>query len=222
LVNSDRHMFNYMQSLCSLLKTYEKSICTSILKRDHRLAWVNASQHEILSSRMPLGSNSVAAYTYGWASEMMTRAQTMEFLINHELTDMIVDLAQSWPTLNLPKEALSQRIAHFKKHSFLLLYRLADCSTSLTQTLKIRANQAEFLESLTSSELASLGVIVEVMGTLKLPYFHFILGSEVLGNSSRNYARATRPMFSKKKTLQLILSPPQLPNIWCKAILTCH
>lgn len=95
---------------------------------------------------------------------MISRAQTMDFLINHELTDMIDHHAQSWPTLDLAKEALGQRIVHFKKLSFFLLYRLADCSTSLTQTLKIRVNQAEFLESLTCSELASLGVMVEVMG----------------------------------------------------------
>lgn len=94
----------------------------------------------------------------------MSRAQTMEFLINHQLTDMIDHHEQHWPTLDLPKQALCQRVEHFKKKGFSLLYRLADCSIRLTQTLEIRTKQAEFLESLTGSELASLGIIVEVMG----------------------------------------------------------
>ncbi|KUJ20403.1 uncharacterized protein LY89DRAFT_442635 [Mollisia scopiformis] len=147
-----------------LLKTYEKSICSSILTREPRLEWVNIDQHEVLSSRIPLGSISVTAYTYPWASEMLSRVHTMEFLISNELTDMVDHHAQSWPTLDVSKDELGQRIARFKRLSFLLLYRLADCTASLPDTLKVRAHQAEFLDSLSSAELAKLGVIVEVMG----------------------------------------------------------
>jgi hypothetical protein len=46
----------------------------------------------------------------------------------------------------------------------LLLYQLADCAASLNDTRDIRAKQSEFLESLPSLQLASLGVIVEVIG----------------------------------------------------------
>lgn len=154
----------HAQSLYTLLKTYEKSICASILKRDPRLAWVNVDQHEVLSSQLPLGSSSVTKYTYPWVVEMCSRVNTVEFLVRHDLTDMVDHHAQNWPTLDVPKAELCQRVMLFKRLSFCLLFKLADCATAMTETSKIRAKQAEFLDSLTSIELASLGVIVEVMG----------------------------------------------------------
>lgn len=96
--------------------------------------------------------------------EMHSRVNTVEFLVRYDLTDMIDHHAQNWPTLNVPKAELCQRVMLFKKFSFSLLFKLADCTAGLKETLEIRAKQAEFLDSLTSAELASLGVIVEVMG----------------------------------------------------------
>lgn len=45
-----------------------------------------------------------------------------------------------------------------------LLYQLADCAAGLSKTRDIRLKQSQFLESLSSVQLASLGVIVEVIG----------------------------------------------------------
>lgn len=95
---------------------------------------------------------------------MRSRVNTVEFLVQYDLTDMIDHHAQNWPTLDVPKAKLCQLVMLFKRLSFSLLFKLADCTAGLKETLKIRAKQAEFLESLTTAELASLGVIVEVMG----------------------------------------------------------
>ncbi|CZS90655.1 uncharacterized protein RCO7_06802 [Rhynchosporium graminicola] len=96
---------------------------------------------------------------------MHSRRQTIEFLITHEVSEM-VDTTNSanWPTLDIPKEELLKRLVMFKKEALFLLYRLADCTAGLTETPEIRFKQSEFLDSLSSDELADLGVIVEVMG----------------------------------------------------------
>lgn len=125
---------------------------------------MNVAQHNVLSSRIPLSSFSVTEYTYPWASEMLSRVHVLEFLVNHELTDMIDHHTQRWPTLDISKEDLCQRMVRFKRIACCLLYRLADCTAGLKETLKIRAHQADFVESLSSAELATLGIIVEVMG----------------------------------------------------------
>ncbi|KAK0104480.1 hypothetical protein ONS95_004769 [Cadophora gregata] len=150
----------------SLLSDYERSISKSIRDTNvDEFAHTNADQATILSSRMPPGEIVVSILSYPWVNEMHCRQQTIEFLIEHEITDMMdVTSSSGWPTLDVPKEELSKRLAIFKRRAFLLLYRLADCTIGLTGTPAIRARQSELLESLSSDDLASLGVIVEVMG----------------------------------------------------------
>ncbi|KAF8867024.1 hypothetical protein BDZ45DRAFT_777 [Acephala macrosclerotiorum] len=176
------------KSLYTLLKTYEKSICASILKRDPRLAWVNVDQPKVLSSQLPLGSSSVTKYTYPWVVEMRSRVNTVEFLVRYDLTDMIDHHAQNWPTLDVPKAELCQRVTLFKRFSFSLLFKLADCTAGLQETLKIRAKQAEFLDSLTIAGLASLGVIVEVMGQN-----YFTMTKSALDKSNPGDVRPSSP-----------------------------
>jgi hypothetical protein len=74
------------------------------------------------------------------------------------------DITNDWPTLDVPKQELAQRLSIFKRNAFLLLYRLSDCAVGLDGTSNIRAQQSVFLENLSISELATLGIIVEVMG----------------------------------------------------------
>ncbi|KAH9210556.1 hypothetical protein DL95DRAFT_448709 [Leptodontidium sp. 2 PMI_412] len=114
---------------------------------------------------MPLGDIVVSILSYPWVDEMHYRRRTIDFLIEHEITEMVdtTNIA-GWPTLDIPKDELFKRLGMFKKGAFLLLYRLADCTTGLSETPAIRTRQSEFLESLSSDDLASLGVIVEVMG----------------------------------------------------------
>jgi hypothetical protein len=59
---------------------------------------------------------------------------------------------------------LTKRQTIFKRNALHLLYQLADCAADLSKTADIRVKQSRFLESLSSIQLASLGVIVEVIG----------------------------------------------------------
>ncbi|KAH6719240.1 hypothetical protein BKA61DRAFT_597173 [Leptodontidium sp. MPI-SDFR-AT-0119] len=149
-----------------LLSNYERSISKSLrdVNKDGFI-YSNADQDVILSSRMPSGDIVVSILSYPWVDEMHYRRRTIDFLIEHEITEMVdtTNIA-GWPTLDIPKDELFKRLGMFKKGAFLLLYRLADCTTGLSETPAIRTRQSEFLESLSSDDLASLGVIVEVMG----------------------------------------------------------
>lgn len=70
-----------------------------------------------------------------------------------------------WPFLDLPKLELSRRHSEFKKRAFLLLYRTADIAAGLKDIKDVRARQSQFLEDLEPSQLATLGIMVEVIGT---------------------------------------------------------
>jgi hypothetical protein len=74
------------------------------------------------------------------------------------------DITSDWPTLDIPKQELSQRITIFKRNAFLLLYRLADSAVGFDGTGNIRAQQSVFLENLSPLKLATLGIVVEVIG----------------------------------------------------------
>lgn len=72
--------------------------------------------------------------------------------------------SDGWPTLNTSKTQLHQRETRFKKDGFLLLYRLSDCAAGLPDIAEIRSKQSLFLESLSTVALATLGVMVEIIG----------------------------------------------------------
>lgn len=74
------------------------------------------------------------------------------------------DYTSDWPTLDIPKSELEQRLTTFKRKAFLLLYRLADCAVGFDGTKIIRARQNVFLNNISLLELATLGVMVEVIG----------------------------------------------------------
>jgi hypothetical protein len=75
------------------------------------------------------------------------------------------DPVDRWPILNLPKRELSRRHSEFKRRALLLLYRTADIAAGLKDIKEVRARQSQFLEGLEPSQLATLGIIVEVIGT---------------------------------------------------------
>ncbi|KAH7403328.1 hypothetical protein BKA64DRAFT_641325 [Cadophora sp. MPI-SDFR-AT-0126] len=192
---SARSLLRLSKDFNSLLLKYERSICKSIrdTSKDD-FAYTNVDEVMILSSRMPPGDLTVSILSYPWIDEMHCRQQTIDFLVNHEITEMMdATNSSGWPTLNIPKDELSKRLIVFKKRALLLLYRLADRTTSLTETPAIRARQSEFLESLSSQDLASLGVIVEVMGhgffTMTKTSLHT---SGLLNNTSAPPSNASR------------------------------
>jgi len=47
----------------------------------------------------------------------------MDVLVGHKITHM-EDPTNHWPTLDIPKAELRQRLVIFKRRAFLLLYRL--------------------------------------------------------------------------------------------------
>ena len=87
----------------------------------------------ILSSRMPPGDIVLSILSYPWIDEIHCRRQTIDFLIEHEITEMIdVTNSSGWPTLNIPKDDFSKRLTFFKRKALHLLYKLADCTVSGT------------------------------------------------------------------------------------------
>ncbi|CAL3963795.1 unnamed protein product [Diplocarpon coronariae] len=157
-------LLSLSKTFYSLLSTYEMSVARTLLDTNkHKFAYTNASQAEVLSSQIPPSDTVISKLSYPWISEMQCRSDTIDFLVEHELTEML-DVTNSWPTLDRPKAELSKRLTIFKRRALLLLYRLVDCAAGLTETHTIRAHQSEFLDGLSSEELASLGTMVEVMG----------------------------------------------------------
>jgi len=113
----------------------------------------------VLSSRPHCA---VSVLTYDWYLEMRRRSHTIEYLTEHDISEM--DDNNGWPTLHLPKQELQQRKTLFKKRAFWLLYQLADCTAGLNDTHRIRTAQARFLECLSQVELSVLGCMVEIVG----------------------------------------------------------
>ncbi|TVY46098.1 hypothetical protein LSUB1_G000028 [Lachnellula subtilissima] len=152
-----------LRSFRSLLQLYETSITKELSEHDDRLIYVNSSEPLVFSSRIPPRDAIVFSLTYEWYLEMRTRSSQLEYLTDHEITHMDDD-RNGWPTLDVPKGELRQRVRVFKKRAFCLLYRLADCAAGVDGTHSIRAAQAKFLERLSEMELSALGCLVEVIG----------------------------------------------------------
>jgi len=153
----------FQQSFHSLLKKYERSITKRLSYNDKRLAYTNTEQLTVLASRLPPRDTPVGSLSYSWLFEMRYRSTTIEFLVGHDITQM-EDYTSDWPTLDIPKSELEQRLTIFKRKAFLLLYRLADCAVGFYGTKNIRARQNVFLNNISLLELATLGVMVEVIG----------------------------------------------------------
>jgi hypothetical protein len=113
---------------------------------------------------MTPGRFTVDRMSYPWLSEIRWRIETINFLVQHKLTDM-TDPEHNWPVLNVPQSELKVRLSRFKKDGLHLLYRLSDCAAGLMTMELVRRRQTNFLEvELSVSDLATLGVILEVMG----------------------------------------------------------
>lgn len=111
------------QSFRFLLKRYQKSITHQLSYNDPRLTYTNNDQLTILSSRMPPRNDPVTTHTFAWYSELRSRSVIIDFLVKHEITQML-DYTNDWPTLDVPKAELEQRLTIFKRRALLLLYRL--------------------------------------------------------------------------------------------------
>jgi hypothetical protein len=177
-----RPRLTFLQLFHSLLKRYERSITKRLSYNDKRFTHTNPDQATILASRLPPRDAPVKSLSYSWLSEMRRRSTTIEFLVDHEITQM-EDHTSDWPTLDVPKPELEERLNTFKRKAFLLLYRLADCAVGLDGTKNIRAQQFVFLDNLSLLELATLGVMVEVIGQGYFTMTKKALASSGLQNS---------------------------------------
>ncbi|KAH8809733.1 hypothetical protein F5882DRAFT_390550 [Hyaloscypha sp. PMI_1271] len=178
--NAIRSLLLLSKSFHSLLTRFEKSITHRVSYNDQRLAYTNNDAQIILSSRLPPRDNPVRAHSYPWLSELRCRSTTIDFLATHDITQM-VDHTNDWPTMDVPKAELQCRLNLFKRKAFLLLYRLADCAVGLDRTGNIRARQSLFLDNLSTHELATLGIMVEVIGQ-----GYFTLTKALLSSEHRN------------------------------------
>lgn len=152
------------KSLTSLLKSHEKSVTKRLTRGCGLLLFVNGENKIIRSSsRINAGNIGLEKYTYPWLWELRYRELTLFFLVDHEITCMKGEL-EGWPTLNVSKLELGLRFRGFRYNAICLLFRLSDCTAGLNSTLEIRATQDKFLRGLCVEDLATLGVMVEVMG----------------------------------------------------------
>lgn len=143
----------------SLISNYETSISQSISTSCEPDLLQHSEKISILENPF-----FVTANTYQWLDELYSREKTIQYLLNHELTDMLSPI-HNWPTLDIPKDDLNQRLGIFKRRALLLLYALADSAAGPPYTLAAtRARQADFLEALSIQDLAAIGCIIEVMG----------------------------------------------------------
>ena len=143
----------------SLVSTYESSITKSASKRYKQDILLQPNKISTLESPFFVNPN-----CYQWLDELQAREKTIQYLLDHELTDMLSPI-HNWPTLDLPSNELNRRLRIFKRKALLLLYALADSAAGPAYTiLETRKRQACFLEGLTIQNLAMLGCIIEVMG----------------------------------------------------------
>jgi len=68
------------------------------------------------------------------------------------------------PTPDVPESEMFTRTERFKREALYLLYGMADSTATTDDMHIIRAHQRSFLESLTTIELAILGVFLRVLG----------------------------------------------------------
>ena len=107
----------------------------------------------------------VIRYTYAWFAEMRSRETTIEYLLSHELTEMLDETGSgNWPTLDISKADFARRTRIFKKRALILMYQLSDCTVGSSDTIVIRQQQSEFLEGLSAEDLAALACMGEVLG----------------------------------------------------------
>ncbi|RKF83020.1 putative integral membrane protein duf125 [Golovinomyces cichoracearum] len=167
LIDSDPkiigRLFLISKSYNTLLISYEKSVTKSFSRHKSQLKYVNSSKIMILSSQIGLKSTVLKRQTYPWLSEMRCRIATVKFLLENEITEM-VNTIDGWPSLNVSKNELHLRSKWFKTNALFLLFRLADCAAGFHTTEAIRNQQSKFLHSLSTRELAFLGVMVEIIG----------------------------------------------------------
>ncbi|KAF4624830.1 hypothetical protein G7Y89_g13335 [Cudoniella acicularis] len=192
-------MTSLSKSFYTLLKSYERSVTKSV-SDDSRFAYTNASQPSILASRAPPNTAQISTLTYKWYQEMKDRRSLIEFLITHEITAM-QDSSNGWPCLDLSIGEAFKLEQEFKRRGLHLLFRLADCTTGLSETKDIRMKQAQYLDSLKVNELATLGCIVEVIGQ----GFFTITKAALL-----DQLPSSRLSSNSKSTLTLAV-PPQIP-----------
>lgn len=143
----------------SLLKAYETSISQSVSRScAPDLLW-GTGKLSILTYPF-----TATRHTYQWLDELNSRENSINYLINHELSDMLSPI-HNWPSLDLPKNELSSLLQIFKRRALVLLYALADSAAGRPYALATtRKRQADFLESLSIKDLAAIGCIIEVMG----------------------------------------------------------
>ncbi|KAI0994765.1 hypothetical protein K3495_g13415 [Podosphaera aphanis] len=153
------------KSLRRLLKSHEISVTKAAAKKFHDLPFINCQQY-ITPSSYHLKNLTLSKYTFPWLIEMHHRKSILNFLTNHELTSMD-ETIHGWPALddvNRHEKPDDLNINKFKTKAIGLLYGLTDCATGLITTKEIREEQSRFLKNLSVIDLASLGVMVEVIG----------------------------------------------------------
>lgn len=139
---------------------------------------------------------------------MRSRSSLIEYLINHEITEMDDD-TNGWPTLDVSKHELRQREMKFKRKAFSLLYRLADCTAGVKGTHSIRTAQAHFVEELDKVELSALGCLVEIVGQ----GFFNITKNTLLASPLADLTRSISPTLSSSSFQPMVPSSTPWNNV---------
>ena len=153
------------KTFSSLLHSYEASIVKAVSMKEGTLSLYPS----ILLSSWPHNTRTFAS-SYRWLCEVRCRTHTIESLINHEVTRMLPSsdgsIGIDLPLPDVEQAPLASRLERFKRDALQFLYGMADSTASCSSfdIHAVRAHQCSFLESLSTTQLAMLGVITRVLG----------------------------------------------------------
>ena len=154
-----------IQDFYDLLQAYQNSIVRNISIGEGTFGRYSRI---MLPSWPRCTSSPIFARSYRWLCEVRCRSHITELLVNHAITDMTPSqhprTAIDLPNPNVPKSEMFIRIERFKKDALRLLYGMADITATSHGIHQVRGQQCTYLESLTTAELAILGIFVRILG----------------------------------------------------------
>lgn len=105
-------------------------------------------------------------FSYPWLLETRSRVTTIDLLVQCDTTDLgILGVSRTGALpSNTPPSKQKLHEERIKKDMLLLMYQLVDSTAGWRKKDSIRASQMEFLETLSTLELATLAYFIEALG----------------------------------------------------------
>lgn len=110
-------------------------------------------------------------FSYPWLLEIRSRDTIINFLVQYDLTDLGMLGGTGALPSNIPALKQQFHTDRIRKDMLLLMYQLVDSTAGWKKKDSIRMSQIEFLEMLSTLELATLAYFIEA---LSLGYARYI------------------------------------------------